>query len=110
MIEIKSCDINDLAFNIRGDGRKAERFVEMLYQNLKIAVLTQESGQQATQRKGLASLIANIMIINDSNPLKGAAVRTATVRQTRDTGKSFFNLVWKTLFKGVKDIAGAGNL
>ncbi|TWF45054.1 hypothetical protein FHW36_101980 [Chitinophaga polysaccharea] len=81
-----------------------------MYQNLKIAVLTQDPGNKQLKRKGLASLIANIMIINENNPLKGEAVRTASVRQTRDTGKSFFNLVWKTLFKGVKDIAGAGNL
>lgn len=110
MIEIKSCDIDDLTFNIKGDERKAEGFVKLLYQNLKIAVLTQDPGSRQLKRKGLASLIANIMIINDRNPLKGEAVRTATVHQTRDTGKSFFNLVWKTLFKGVKDIAGAGNL
>lgn len=110
MIEIKSCDIDDLTFNIRGDERRAEGFVKLLYQNLKIAVLTQDPGSKQLKRKGLASLIANIMIINDSNPSKGEAVRTATVHQTRDTGKSFFNLVWKTLFKGVKDIAGAGNL
>jgi hypothetical protein len=109
-IEIRSCDIQDLAFNIKGDERKANGFVKLLYQNLKIAVLKLDKDHKGFKRKGLISLLANSLVINDANPSKDEKVRTASVTYTRDIQKSFFNLVWKTLFTGVKDIAGAGNL
>lgn len=109
-IEIRSCDIQELTFNIKGDERKADGHANMLYQNLKIAVLKLDKDHKEFKRKGLISLIANSLIINESNPLKGEIPRTATVTCQRDIQKSYFNLVWKTLFTGVKDIAGAGNL
>lgn len=109
-IEIKSCDISEMTFNIKGDERKATGHVKLLYQRLKIAVLEQNKDHQGYKRKGLISFVANALVINSDNPLKGEKVRTANVNYTRDIHKSFFNLVWKTLFTGVKDIAGAGNL
>ncbi len=109
-IEIKSCDIKDLTFNIKGDERRAGAFVKLLYQNLKIAVLKQDADHKGFKRKGLVSLVANALVIKSENPSKGENTRTANVTYTRDIQKSFFNLVWKTLFTGVKDIAGAGNL
>ena len=109
-VEIRSCDIQDLAFNIKGNERRASGFVKLLYQNLKIAVLKQDKDNQEFKRKGLVSLVANALVIRNANPLPGEKVRTANVSYTRDIKKSFFNLVWKTLFTGVKDIAGAGNL
>lgn len=84
--------------------------MKMLYNNLKIAVLELEKGQKEFKRKGLMSLVANVMVINESNPLKNEKPRTANVTYNRDPRKSFFNLVWKTLFTGVKNIAGTGNL
>lgn len=109
-IEIKSCDIRDLTFNIKGDERRASAFVKLLYQNLKIAVLKQNADHKGFKRKGLISLVANALVIKSENPANGENARTANVTYTRDIQKSFFNLVWKTLFTGVKDIAGAGNL
>jgi len=109
-IEIRSCDIQDLTFNIRGDERRASGNVKLLYQRLKIAVLKQDPEHKEFKRKGLVSFLANSLVIKDANPLKDGKVRTANVTYTRDIQKSFFNLVWKTLFTGVKDIAGAGNL
>jgi hypothetical protein len=109
-VEIRSCDIQDLTFNIKGDERKATGHVKLLYRNLRIAVLKQDKDHKEFKRKGLVSLVANALVIKDANPLSGENVRTANVSYTRDVKKSFFNLVWKTLFTGVKDIAGAGNL
>lgn len=109
-IEIRSCDIQELLFHIKGDERKAEGQIKMRYQHLKIAVLTQDKEQRQFKRKGLASFLANTLIIRESNPLEGEKERTATVVYQRDVQRSYFHLVWKTLFTGVKDIAGAGNL
>ncbi|WP_343744468.1 hypothetical protein [Chitinophaga sp.] len=110
MIEIRSCNIRDLNFNIRGDERKAAGSVTMLYDNLKIAILKQDKDHKNYSRKGLMSFVANVMVIKDGNPLPGEKVRVANVTHVRDVQKSFFNLVWKTLFTGVKETAGAGKL
>ncbi|MBC9911324.1 hypothetical protein [Chitinophaga varians] len=110
MIEIRSCNIRDLSFNIRGDERKAAGSVTLLYDNLKIAILKQDKEHKSYSRKGLISFVANVMVIKDSNPLPGEKVRVANPTQVRDVQKSFFNLVWKTLFAGVKETAGAGKL
>ncbi|WP_291920139.1 hypothetical protein [Chitinophaga sp.] len=109
-IEIRSCDIQELLFHIQGDERKATGQVKLRYQHLKIAVLKQDKGEQQFKRKGLASFLANTLIIKDANPLEGEKERTAAVVFQRDIQRSYFHLVWKTLFTGVKDIAGAGNL
>ncbi|HEY9260429.1 hypothetical protein [Chitinophaga sp.] len=109
-VEIRSCDIKELTFNIKGDERKAAGHIKLLYQNLKIAVLKQDDDHKGFKRKGLVSLLANSLVIKDSNPLRDEKVRIATVAYERDIRKSYFNLVWKTLFKGVKDVVGAGNL
>lgn len=109
-VEIKSCNLQELDFSINGDQRKASGYVKLLYQNLKISVLKQDKDHGEYKRKGLISFLANVMVIKDSNPLPGENVRTANVTHTRDIKKSFFNLVWKTLFDGVKDIVGAGGL
>ena len=109
-IEIRSCDVQDLAFHIKGDERRASGNIKLLYQRLKIAVLKQDAEHKEFKRKGLVSFLANSLVIKDANPLKDEKVRIANVTYTRDIQKSYFNLVWKTLFTGVKDIAGAGNL
>jgi hypothetical protein len=56
------------------------------------------------------SFVANLMVIRDSNPSPGSKSRIAVISHTRDVKKSFFNLVWKTLFVGVKDIVGVADL
>jgi hypothetical protein len=108
-LEIRSCNIQEMTFHIKGDVYKATGNVQLLYQRLRIALLKQEKGQKEFTRKGLVSMIANTLVIKESNPLKGEKVRVANVVYTRDSRKSFFNLVWKTLFTGAKDITGAGN-
>ncbi|WP_212001477.1 hypothetical protein [Chitinophaga sp. HK235] len=109
-VEIRSFNIRDLSFNIHGDERKAAGTVTLLYNNLRIAILKQDKDHKVFTRKGLMSLVANVMVIRDSNPLKGEKVRVSYPVQVRDIQKSFFNLVWKTLFTGVKETVGARKL
>ncbi|RFS22509.1 hypothetical protein DVR12_11950 [Chitinophaga silvatica] len=110
MLEIRSCDLQELDFNIKGDERKATGNMRLLYKNLRIAVLQQDKEHKEYKRRGLLSFVANIMVIKDSNPSPGDKERVATMNHNRDIHKSFFNLVWKTLFDGTKEIVGVANL
>ena len=104
MVQVKSCDIDDLSFSINGNERRASGQVKFIYSNLKVNILKKEEGTHEFKRKGLMSFLANALIIKDSNPADGET-RLAHPHYERDAKKSFFNLVWKTLFTGIKETA-----
>ncbi|MBK8784950.1 MAG: hypothetical protein IPN43_00250 [Chitinophagaceae bacterium] len=52
------------------------------------------------KKKGLQSLLANVLMKN-SNPLNGVT-RSDEINYERDKTKSFFNLLWKSIFSAAK--------
>ena len=109
LVEIKSCYIQELTFNMQGNEKGASGTVKLIYDNLKIRILKRDEETSELKRKGLLSLFANALAVNNSNPRDGK-LHIAHPRYTRDPRKSFFNLVWKTLFTGVKEIAISGDV
>ena len=104
MVEIKSCQIQDLTFGMSGNERRASGQVKFLYSNLKVNILKKKDGSHEFKKKGLMSFLANALVIKDANP-DGGETRLAHPKYERDITKSFFNLVWKTLFTGIKETA-----
>lgn len=104
MVEVKSCRIEDLTFSMTGNERRAAGQVKFIYSDLKVNILKKEEGTHEFKKKGLMSFFANVLIIKDSNP-SGGETRLAHPHYERDIKKSFFNLVWKTLFTGIKETA-----
>ncbi|MFB6455651.1 hypothetical protein ACE38W_10305 [Chitinophaga sp. Hz27] len=109
-VEIRSCDLKELTFHLKGDEMKASGTLKLLYSNLRIAILEQDKDSKGYVRKGLISLVANILALHDSNPGQNGVVRTAKPVLQRDIHKSFFNLVWKTILEGVKETVGTGKI
>lgn len=106
MLEIRSARINQMDFSFLGNERSAGGTLKFRYSNLRIAMLKEEKDGKGSGRKGLASLLANIMAIHNENPSPGEALRVVKPRFTRDPKKSFFNLIWKTIFVGIKQTVG----
>jgi len=77
----------------------------LLYEDLKITLLKKDSIEDRFKKKKLASFIAN-MVVKNSNPQGKKQVRVAEVHYIRDTNRSFFNLMWKSVYTGVKQTAG----
>ena len=77
----------------------------MLYRDIKISLLKKDKKEKKLDKKGIASLLANI-VIKDSNPGKGDEPRTVDVHFNRILNKSFFNLLWKSIFTGIKESVG----
>jgi hypothetical protein len=103
MIRIDTGFINGADFNLTGDDYGARGEFVMRYSNFKIALL--KKGEEASgKKKRLLSALANTLIKND-NPQNGT-LRTFTVEYDRDPAKSFFNLVWKSIFTGMKGTFG----
>jgi hypothetical protein len=73
----------------------------LLYENLKIDILKKDSSD--TKKKDVQSFLANLLI-KDKNPMNGET-RVNEINQEREVNKSFFNLVWKSIFAAAKKTA-----
>ncbi|WP_316849836.1 AsmA family protein [Pedobacter agri] len=108
LIEIESGNVQHIDFKANGNLRTASGSMNMLYNNLKVKLLSNNIDGEGTKEKGFLSFLANTILVKDENPSKGDPPRTATMTNTRINSASFFNLMWKTLFVGIKDIVGVG--
>lgn len=98
--------VNNLKFNLAGTNYQMNGTVQMLYEDLKVSLLEKDKGSHTLDRKALTSFVANIKIKN-ANPGNNKEARVAQINYKRDTNKSLFNMAWKSLFDGVREITGA---
>ena len=98
MGSVKSGNIESLNFNLNGNDYRANGEVLMLYNDLKIKLLKAKDDE--IKNKTVTSFVANIFI-KDQNPSNGKT-RKGDVDFKRVMNKSFFNLVWKSIFDGAK--------
>lgn len=103
LIRVRKGKINSIDFNFKGTNRKASGSFVMKYENLKVDVLKKQD-DTTIKKRGLLSFVANIVVKND-NPDNGD-LRKETPEYDRDIYKSFFNLVWKMVFTGMKSTVG----
>jgi hypothetical protein len=97
---IKSGNIKSYVFDMKGNDHKASGTGTLLYDDLKIKLLKATGDNNTLKKKGLLSFVANILI-KDKNPSNGNT-RKADLSFNRVTTKTFFNLVWKSIFAGAK--------
>jgi hypothetical protein len=108
LASIESGKINRLNFNLAGSDDEIHGTVLLLYNDLKVTLLKKDEKNNELKKKKLASLLANAFIINE-NPKKNKTPRTAMLYSfPRDMQRSFFNLLWKSIFTGVKQTVGMG--
>lgn len=108
LIEIESGKMQKVDFDIQGNTRGSKGKVHFYYSDLKIKLLKEGEDGAAAKKKGFLSFLANNLLIIDANPLKGEAPRTANVTFERSPAASFFNLLWKGVFVGMRESAGLG--
>lgn len=106
MVQVKSCLIRKLAFDIKANEDVATGRVKFLYNDLSLGLMKQHEGGQRLQRLGLLSLLANAIIIHSDNPSNDGKFTVAPINYKRKPTGSFFNFIWKTLFQGVKYSVG----
>lgn len=104
LIRVNSGKINSIDFHFTGNNTSAKGDMVMKYEGLKVAVLKRDKDTKEIKKRGLATLAANLIVLND-NPTNNE-LRKETPHYDRDIYKSFFNLVWKTLFSGMKETVG----
>ena len=101
---VKSFDIKKLHYSIKGNEKAGVGNLKLLYNNLAVELQKQdEKGDKMKGRKFL-SFIVNKLVVYPDNPMKDEERKAMGIRVERIRYKSFFNLVWKTLFASVKEI------
>ena len=98
MASVKKGEINKLTFDFKCNDYKSEGTTTFLYNDLTIEVLKKDNDE--LKKKGLVSFLANALIRND-NPANNTTY-TGQIDFKREIDKSFFNLLWKSIFDGVK--------
>lgn len=108
LVEIESGQMQGTDFDIQANVRGSSGIVHFYYTDLKIKLLKEGENGGIGKKKGFLSFLANSLLIEDANPAKGAAARTARITFERTPAASFFNLLWKGVFIGMRETVGLG--
>ena len=101
MATVKKGQIDKVVFDMAGGDLKADAKVTFLYHDLKLDILKKDEEDNQLKKKGLISVLANTIIKNENTK----AGNSKQVTNDRIAIRSFFNLVWKTIYVGVKSTA-----
>jgi hypothetical protein len=104
LIKINSGKINSVDFHFNGNNTSAGGDFVMKYNDLKLEVLKRDKNTTKVKKRHFLSLAANFLVQNNNPGSSG--LRKVNAKYQRNIYKSFFNLVWKTIFAGMKETAG----
>ena len=104
LIKINQGKINSIDFNFTGTNTNAKGKFVMKYEDLKVDLLKRDKNTKAVKKRGFASIAANLVVQNNNPGTSG--LRVVYPEYDRNIYKSFFNLVWKTVFTGMKESIG----
>jgi hypothetical protein len=104
-VQINSCDIHDVEFNVNGQDFEATANVRMRYNNLSITLKKTDEQTGETKTKKFLTKILNRFVIWSDNPGPDGVERVSqNARVARLTTESFFGLIWKSIFAGMQDV------
>ncbi len=103
LAELDKGNINQLVYHLDATNTYAKGNLDFLYEDLSLKLLKKDDEKNTYKTKALPTLAAGL-VMRHSNPLHGTT-RTGNVDYTRDIHRSIFNLMWKSLLSGIKQIA-----
>jgi hypothetical protein len=104
-VQINSCNIHNLEFNVKGEDYSATGNVRMLYNDLSLTLRKTDEQTGEIKTKKFITRILNRFVIWSDNPGPDRVERVAqNKRVARLTTQSFFGLLWKTVFAGMQDV------
>ena len=104
LIKLNSGQINSIDFHFTGNNTSSGGSFIMKYNDLKLDVLKRDKNTNKVKKRGMVSLAANLLVQNNNPGSSG--LRNVNPKYDRNIYKSFFNLLWKTIFTGMKETVG----
>ena len=104
LVRIDKGTMNSIDAHIITDNLFARGNFSMQYNNLKLTLLKRKKQSDKFNKRDILSLLANVVVKN-KNP-SNDKLRIATINFKRNEYKSFFNMIWKFAFTGMKDVMG----
>jgi hypothetical protein len=102
---LKSFNMRELRFSLKGDDYSASGDVHMLYDNLFVILQKTDEATGTVSTKKLLTKILNKYTLQSSNPGMDGRERVARgVVRSRLMTQPFLGLVWKTIYTGMQDI------
>ena len=80
--------------------------MKFIYHDLKIGVLNKADHDKHGIREGVLTLVANKLVIKNSNPEKNKAPRITEINYLRNPQRFIFNYVYHSLLSGIKPAIG----
>jgi hypothetical protein len=108
LVKIEQGQVKKADFNISGNLQGSTGTMRFYYNDLKVALLKEGEDGEPMKEQGFLSFLANSIIIEDANPSKGQQPRVAKISFQRSPAASFFNLLWKSVFVGIRETIGIG--
>ncbi len=108
LAEVKSGVVKRAAFTASANRYGVSGTLDMVYTDLKVSLLKKDDTDGTIRKKGLLSLVANAALVINDNPSKGESLRKGDMKFVRPPNSSFFNLIWKGIFSGIKQTIGLG--
>ena len=105
MVMTSSGKINSLDFDMRGNLKGAGGTMTLRYEDLNV-VLMKKDERENFKKMGLISLFANALLLERANPSKDKPLRISKPYYSRPKDGSFFNLMWRAIFAGLKESVG----
>ncbi|GGI26729.1 hypothetical protein [Pedobacter mendelii] len=106
LVRINRGNVDNLKFNFKADDFGAKGTVDFSYFDLSVALMKNDPEKDHLVKRGLISFLANALIINSENPGPDGKFVSATVNYERPQNTSFFSMIWKSLFIGIKHSVG----
>ena len=103
LAQMEKGNINRLVYHLEATNTYAKGNLEFLYDDLSLKLLKKDDEKNVYKTKTLPTLAAGL-VMRHSNPQHGTT-RSGNVDFTRDIHRSIFNLMWKSLLSGIKQIA-----
>jgi hypothetical protein len=100
-LHINSGKIDAMNFSFKADNTKALGNLTMLYHGLDIAIINKQTNGTTAIKEQLMSIIGNMILVN-SNPSPGEAVRTGTIDQERNPEKFLIGYSFRSILSGIK--------
>lgn len=106
LVRINRGNIEELKFNFKADENKTDGLVSFKYYDLSLALMENDPEKDHLVKRGLLSFLANALLINSENPSLNGKFTKAAVNYIRPEKSSFFNMLWRSIFVGVKHSIG----